>query len=152
MDIRENVLARLFTTLKTIDGIATFKRNRVRIDDDQRPALVLMDGEETAAHSEMQPKSPKVGKHMLMRPIVLLFLSKADDAGSTLNSFRVEVLDAICFDDDLRDLIKRGARDHAISYEGCEPGFQYSEATDADMALHFELTYFLDPSQFEASD
>jgi hypothetical protein len=149
-DVREDILAAIEAALGTIDDV-TVLRNATTVAPEQRPALVLLDGDEEV-DLDKSKASPKVAMHVEMLPLVLIYLSKASAAGSELNRLRLEVLRVMAFTDDIREAQNGtspaiSAR-HPLTYLGASSGFTFSQATDADMALRYSLTYLLNPAHF----
>jgi hypothetical protein len=150
IDKRESILARLEIVLAAIAGISSFARNRALRDNDARPGIVLLDGDESE-------RPPRVGRNvagrqamlpvmMAMKPQVFVLmdtrLPQNVDIGPDLNAFRTAIIDAIANDATLLTLVGTNGD---IVYNGCETDLKSGSPLDGQARLDFTLAYFLDP-------
>jgi hypothetical protein len=150
IDRREQILSRLEDVLGAVPGIESFARNRGLLDNDARPAIVLLDGDE-------RERTPPVGRSatgrqgmvvnmMTMFPQVFVVLKVAKpqnvDVGPTLNGLRSAVIAAVAADAALRTLVGTNGD---IVYTGCETDLKSGSPLDGTGRLDFTLSYPLDP-------
>jgi hypothetical protein len=150
IDRREAILVRLLAIMGSIDDVETVARDRGLLDNDARPALVLLDGDE-------QERTPRVGRNvtgrqamipvmMTMRPQLFVVLKNKKPAnegqGPLLNTLRTAVITAIANDATLLTLVGSNGD---IVYNGCETDMKSGSGLDGQARLDFSLTYPLDP-------
>ena len=149
-DNREAILARLEVVLAAIAGIESFARNRGLRDNDSRPGIVLLDGDESE-------RPPRVGRNvagrqsmlpvfMAMRPqvFVLMDTRKPQNVGigTDINAFRTAIIRAVAADATLRALVGTNGD---IVYNGSETDLKSGSPLDGEMRLDFTFSYFVDP-------
>lgn len=150
IDRREAILVRIEAVLETVDGLETVARNRGLLDNDDRPAAVLLDGDE-------QERNPRVGRNvtgrqamtpvmMTMRPQVFVVLKNKkpanDGQGTLLNTVRTAIIQAIANDATLQTLV--GSNGDMV-YNGCETDMKSGAGLDGQARMDFSLTYPFDP-------
>lgn len=142
-DRREAILSRIEAVLQTVPGILTVARMQPEISESDKPALMLLDGDEQRLFQD-STKPGMAPDKFLMSPVIQIFLSStADAAGPALNTFRAGIIKAMLDDVTLADLLGPNG---AIRYMGCDTGAKRGRRVEADMALLFDLIYVLEPS------
>jgi len=146
VDVREDILARLLEVVATIPNIRSAYRNNTEVAENQKPAVVVLDGDEEANDSGNRPSgSPII---MQLTPGILV-LDIAAMAGPAVSLMRVELIKRVLFDTELNNLITRSAPrgEGAIRYLGCQtyPGWLRDQFVS--MAAQFSFKYALRPEQ-----
>jgi len=144
---RELILARIFELLQTLTEFESAVRNRGLLDNDARPAVVLLDGNEvTKTIAQGRGRQRMVPVLVTMSPQVIIELKVKkplnEGIGTELNSLRGVVVRAIASDQALLALI--GANGD-MSYDGAETDLKYDEDMLGRISLNFSLTTILDP-------
>lgn len=151
-DKRELILQRIAAICvaeKTGAGIIEVVRNRGAMDNDKRPAVVLLDGDERPAFAaptsgRTLPLGPAV---MLMSPELYVILKESrptnPEIGSDLNEKRIKLAKAIAEDAELKTLL--GANG-GIIYNGCVTDLKSGSALTGQMRLDFSYRYVFDPT------
>jgi hypothetical protein len=147
LERREEILARLAVLLGLVEGIETVQRNKAALDNDRRPAIVLLDGDETTKtlgdRRGRVAMSPAV---VTMRPQVFILLKSSkpqnDTVGADINAFRKAVLAAIATDTEFAALI--GSHGD-IAYLGCETDLKSGGTLEGQMRMDFAITTALNP-------
>ncbi len=153
-DKRELILSQLATTLSAIPVFsgtsnAFFWRNRGELEKDKRPAVVLLDGSESATSIEM----PR-GRRMAMAPAIVTMLPQIfylaltrtpnnEDIGPELNAMRGRIVKALKDDATLLSLLGDNG---GISYRGTDTDMQTGNAIAGELQLFLALNYVLNPS------
>lgn len=150
---REDILAKLLEICQGVPGIATVVRNRGLIDNDKRPAIVLMDGGE--AEGLRPPPNGRGGDQVIvrttkvLRPQIFVLLktilptnSSPKNPGTALNEHEIEVTRRILGDTELRALLGSNG---ALIYTAVETDMQSGAAMAGQMRLDFQITYVFDP-------
>ena len=154
-DIREDALARIFTVMGAVPGITTNVRNRGLMQNEQRPAQVLLDGDEQPRLSIDTARIK--GLAMLMAPQLIVLRPevyylpkekrpKNDDPtniGSEANAWRIDFLSRLWADQQLADIL--GANG-SIVYNGCETDLKSGSAMSGEIRLDFIMIYPLVPA------
>lgn len=150
LDKREDILSRLFAILNAItdpETPNTVARNRGLLDNDARPALVLLDGDERVSlpgnNRGRQRMSPCLVT-MMPQIFIITKLKKPQNEGigELLNSFRVSIVKAIADDTELIALLGSNGD---LSYDGCLTDLKTGSSVQGEMQLDFSLTTLLDP-------
>lgn len=151
IDRREAILARLFVLIGSVSGIKSAVRNRGLLDNDVRPATVLMDGDE-------QERTPRVGRNltgrgamtpvmMTLRPQIFVVmdtrLPQNASIGTDLNAIRTALIEALAGDATLLSLVGSNGD---IVYNGLETDLKSGSSLDGQARLDFSITYPLDPN------
>lgn len=154
-DMREDILARLFVVMESMDGITTNVRNRGLMSNEQRPAQVLLDGDEVPRLT-VDTKRIK-GQAALMAPQImsarpeLFFLPKekrptnvADgkNIGTEANEWRIAFMKKLWADVELAALLGSNG---SIVYNGCETDMKSGSAMSGEIKLDFVVNYVLRP-------
>jgi hypothetical protein len=146
-DKRESILSRIEALLATDNtGAMTVKRNKPLIDQDMRPAVALLDGDEiaklTGARRGGAAMTPQI---MTMTPQVFYIAkSKApqnEDVGPDVNQFRLRILSLIAGDSELKDLV--GANGN-ISLIRMETDLKSGGLLQGQARFDFAISYVLD--------
>jgi hypothetical protein len=150
---REEILTRLFVIAQAIANDVTNEieaafRNRGLLDQDKRPCIALMDGDEENSLSPVQTGRVRMSPSIMrMTPQVYIILKnkkpKNDNIGTELNTLRGVVIRAIATDADLLTLIGGNG---TIQYLGCETDLKSGELAEGQMRLDFELRYAFNPN------
>ena len=150
---REQILTRLEAINAEIvadatNDLETSFRNRGLLDNDKRPALALMDGDEENALSPVQTGRVRMAPSIMrMTPQIFIILKNKKptntDVGTRLNQLRGVVIRKLATDADLLALI--GANG-TIQYLGCETDLKSGELAEGQMRLDLELRYAFNPN------
>lgn len=153
IDRREQLMIRLMAILNTVDGIRTVVRNRGLMRDEQRPAIVLLDGDESVRlqgsarsdsllHPTTNTSSPEI--YVLMNEM-RVNNKDADDVGvgTFLNQYRVAILGAINASAELRSLLGPNGR---IQYRGAVTDLKSGGALSGEMRMDFSFDYPFNPN------
>lgn len=147
-DPRELILSRLVVVIAGVLGDANVSRNELYDDDAERtPRRVsVLEGDEIAPGEEGVVRAPGgAGGLINMHPQVLLSnFDKSDDVGTGLNEARAAIIKAVTADSDLKALTHRG---FGGRYAGMESDLAFARDALGRMALKFQFTYSLNPSE-----
>jgi hypothetical protein len=148
MDRREEILARLLALAQNVTGFKIAVRNKNEFSDLARPALVVLDGDEAAQEKDPQARPTNAPRIIHMKPEVIILMSGTPDAiGTSVNGQRAKLIKAIEADAALLALVWDGAKRQSIRYEGSGLAIASGRQIEADMTLHFVLTYVLRPDE-----
>jgi len=144
---REDILVRLMEILEAVQGYSAVARNRGDMDQNRRPALVLLDGDETSNLNGSGRGRVKMSPAIVtMRPQVFILLKTTrpqnEDVGTDLNTRRGVIISAIADDAALITLLGPNG---GIAYEGCETDLKSGGSLEGQMRLDFALTTTLNP-------
>ncbi|NEI52715.1 hypothetical protein GR217_34415 [Rhizobium leguminosarum] len=142
-DPRENILARLVTLAKDITGIKTVKRNDLDLPETALPAIVILDGDETADDNDPVGRPPTAPRIVTMTPeFYVVVAEKAANVGTQINMYRALVIDAVATDAQLIGLTKNkeGGR-----YDGAASGLARGRTMTGEIGLSFSFRYVLRP-------
>lgn len=159
MDKREAILNRVLAILldaKTGAGIKTAVRNRGLLNNEKRPAAVLLDADELPTiilpQSRTDSRYTVRGQIVQMKPEMYILLDEkrptganadgSDPIGPELNAMRIAISNAICNDADLATLL--GANG-GIAYNGCVTDLKSGSSLTGQMRIDFGYRYFFDP-------
>lgn len=144
-DRRELVLVRLLDIAKTIPGIKTVARNRQLLDDEQQPAIQIIDGDEEAHTNDPHGRPGAATRLVAMTPHVYITLGEApEDVGTKLNGFRAALLKAIFLDASLKQILGPNGE---IRYTACANAVSEARAYIGESGLAFTFVYPLIPSE-----
>jgi hypothetical protein len=160
VDKREQILLRLVDIAKTVSGIVTVVRNRGLLDNDKRPSINILDGDERAVLTGGNKVLQRPGftpQIMLMTPEVWILLkdqrpsNKKDDngdgsgenIGSILNAFRLDIVQKITTDATLLALLGSNG---GIVLNGTTAALKTGTVLDGQMRLDFGLQYVFNPN------
>jgi hypothetical protein len=149
MSKREDVLARVFEVLSGIAGFQSKFRNRGFADQDARPIVILMDGDEKV-NSQIADRPGRVKMSpvvMVMSPQVFIILKNRqpqnENTGQDLNAYRKLIIEALANDTTLLSLIGLNGD---IFYTGCETDLKSGAAVEGQMRLDFTISCVLKPT------
>src|ERR1044072_3391496 len=158
---RESILARVLAlaqAVKTDDvTIKSAVRNRGLLDTEKRPAIVLLDGDET---NNLPPRPPGRGGTTLppaivtMTPELFILLEevrpKQEDkqVGQRINAYREALASALAGGTVLLGLLGSNGR---TEDRGCAADLKSGAALSGEMRLDFAFTYALSPASASAS-
>jgi hypothetical protein len=147
IDTREQILSRLETIFATITPTVTVHRNRLRIPDEQLPAVAMLDGDESPDDTGYGRGRPANGPIIVtMRPEIYAFAGgKQDTVGTTLNTLRTAILGAVLNDETLLGLCKDGD----VRYEGYSTGLAQGRSLEGELAIAFAFVYVLRPAALQ---
>jgi len=149
-DRREDILARIRVILETIPGLAVgaggqvrgVGRNRDDVSLTARPIAILRDGNEERVPMEGRGPRRSAQQMMLMHPQIFVNAGAlTEELGPLMSGFRLAIVNAICDDPTLIDLVggERGNGD--ITYEGLVFDSTAGEKREGLMDLNFTLRY-----------
>ena len=146
MDRREAILARLLEIAEGIPGIALAARNRPDFSDRARPAILILDADETADDREKGRGRPSHSPNIIgMTPEIHVLLGgKHEQLGSSINALRALLLKAILMDAELRTIV--GANGDR-RYEACATDLAAGRSVEGNLGVSFTFTYPLIPSE-----
>lgn len=145
-DPRELILSRLVDVIAIAIGSDNVSRNDL-YDDDATPTprrVSVLEGDEIAVEGESARRAG-AGRRIHMQPQVLLSnFDKADDVGAGLSEARAAIIKAIAADS---QLIALTHNDTGGRYVGMESDLAFARDALGRMALKFQFTYALIPSE-----
>jgi len=147
VDKRELILAQLFAIGSTIDGVKTKRRNSGLLSTDDRPAFVLLDGDELPTKLGPPSRSNYGGvtpQLMTMTPEMYFLLPEArpqnDQVGQQVNALRFKLYAAIANDATLRGLIGPNG---TIVYYSTTTDLKSGSVLGGTIRMNYQLTYVL---------
>lgn len=148
MDSREAILARLLVIAGDVDGVAKAYRNKDEIPETSRPAIVILDGDETADEGDPSRRPITAPRRISMTPeLYILLAGTPANVGTNINLLRAKFVQAIMTDAMLIGLTLDGV---GIRYEGCSTGLSRGRSMEGEMGLSFTFTYILQPDRLVA--
>lgn len=145
---REAILSRLEQILKTVPNAVSVWRNRAALANDMRPALYLLDGDETnpfANQGTNRGRGPNKGFPYIlhMTPQVHVALENRStednkDVGPDLNTFLKEIQDRISNDTQLHDLVTPNGD---IVYLGLQSDLGVGRTMAGQYQINWRLQY-----------
>jgi hypothetical protein len=149
-DRREQVLSALFTLLKAVNNVQAVVRNRGELPAATRPAVVLLDGDETARDGVPQERGRLTAAPNLvdMSPEIYVVMDqrepKNERIGEDMNAMRMAILKAIMTDAPLIAILGSNGD---IKYSGCATDMASGRSMEGQLSLNFTFTYVLKPSE-----
>lgn len=153
VDPRENILNRLLVIAEAVTGITTTARNRGLLSNDKRPAIVLLDGDESPRLSmdtrRLRGRTGQMGPQIVQMKPELYIIPKeprptgeegGENIGTTINDIRVRYLKEIWADATLTALL--GANGSMV-YNGMSTDLKSGSALSGQMRLDFIINYVL---------
>jgi hypothetical protein len=139
-DRRELLLQQLQLIAEQIPGIRTVYRNQTKISAMRRPAIIILDADETGTAGEFAlgrpPKAPSI---MSLDPEIWVMLGGTPETvGSDLNGFRLTIIAAVLSDPTLADLVSITG---GVQYQGCITDLGVGRDMEGAMMLKFSLHY-----------
>lgn len=156
---REPILARLVAIAETMQPttIINVFRNRDLVKQEQRPAIVILDGDESASliggRRYITSGTPAFAPQlMVMSPEIYIVLpderpqntklGTTDNIGTLLNSIRDDLIGRITADATLKTLMGSNG---GIVLQRVATALKSGSPLDGQMRLDLELTYLLNP-------
>ena len=149
-DRRELVLVRLMAILANVPPIQVVVRNRGELPADKRPAIVLLDADETARMQVAQSRGRLVAAPCLvdMTPEIYVVMNLReppnDLIGTDMNTMRVAIMRAIYADEDLKKILSSNGD---IRYVGTVTDMASGRSMEGQMHIRIAFTYPLLPSE-----
>lgn len=144
-DKRESILVRLAEIAATVDGFTTTGRNRADLEDEDLPALVVIDGDEDAdEQDDTGRKAPGIRPRiMVMRPTIsAVLLGLPEELGTKAAELRARLVNAIDSDTTLKGFCLNGR----MSFEGTKTlPSSGGRGPLLGMSLLFTFTYIFRP-------
>lgn len=145
-DIREAIMARI-VELMDLPGVNEVVRNQLYSDDTKPSTISVFEGDELIddadqAATRNRPANAPVVMHMQPQIHLQKFASAAD-VGSDLSTMRAAVIKAIAADATLAGYTVKG---RGGIYLGFESDLAFAREMLGQMALKFQFTYSLNPS------
>lgn len=141
-DRREEILARLVVIGSVVGGFSTVARNEDNIPGLNRPAYVVLDGDEETNDSDEGYGRPSNKPEIvwMSAEIVLLLGKSASAVGTDLNTNRRVVISTIKNDASLRSSVGTNGE---IRYAGLGSEFASGRTMEGEMRLSFRFKYLL---------
>lgn len=155
-DRRELILEQLFAIINSMiqstpPVIATVARNRDLRKDDERPGLVLLDGDESYELTGERNRGRRTGmvpQLMKMSPQIFILMNEQRPTRATIgpdtNALRIKIIDAVASDAQLATLY--GANG-SIYLNSVTTDMKSGGAVTGSMLLDFRITYPLIPNE-----
>ena len=143
-DKREAILARLLVIAEGMSEFKTRTRNTMAPSDTQRPAIQILDADETADDGIDGRGRPSNTPNLVgMNPeIYILDGSKPETVGPEINAIRAAFIKAVFADTILADLLGTNG---GIRYEGCATGLARGRTMEGEMGVSLTFTYVFNP-------
>lgn len=143
---REEILAQLFSILGGMSDFVSKVRNRGLLDNDARPAVALLDGDERQRIAAQRGGGRMAPSILQMTPQVFILLKTKkpvnENVGQDLNSLRVKVIQAFANDATLRTLV--GANGD-MTYDGCDTDLKTGASMEGQMQMFFTISTAFNP-------
>jgi hypothetical protein len=143
---REQILLRLVQIALTV-GAKTVVRDTITVNDDQLPCIAILEGDEEADPDDPSNRPTAAPRRVHMQPHIVIAaarkVSPPVDIGPGLNEIFAALLKAIMTDATLADLT---LDDRGVRYLGMESDLAVGRNMQGQMAVKFQLTYGLVPS------
>jgi hypothetical protein len=148
-DQRENILERIKTLAAGLQGVKKAMRNALDIPEKDRPAIVILDADETPDTSDGDGRP--MGRPGLPAPLIMemtpeiyiLAGGAGESVGSVLNSLRIQLIKALYFDQTLLSFCKDGD----IRYMGFSTGFAAGRSIEGEAGISFRFRYVIHPTK-----
>lgn len=152
---REDLMLRLLAILQTVSGIDQTVRNRGLLQNEKRPAQVLLDGDERVALSQRTQRLKGRGGMMpsqLMEAFPQIFYLPREkrpvttdptNIGTEANAWLAQVQAKIWTDVELATLLGSNG---SLVYNGCETDLKSGSAMSGEIRLDFSMIYLLQPA------
>lgn len=145
---REDILQRLIEIAETIPGIKTVVWDVISVNDDQLPAIAVLEGDEEANEDDRINRPTNAPRRVVMMPHIIIVAgrnigSPPLDIGPALNNFYRLLLKAIMTDSTLAGLTLDG---RGVRLVGMESDLAHGRMFQGQMAVKIALTYGLVPN------
>jgi hypothetical protein len=142
-DVREAILARMLQVAETVEGVVTAERNLLVIDEEARPAIIIIDGPETARNNEASKRPARAPRIIDMQPSVVIMVgAKSSEVGTLINLYRARFLRDLSHDAEFLALTHDG---EGFRYDGCTPTVEDGRVVEGQMEFQLNITYILQP-------
>ena len=142
-DRREMILTRLLEIAVGLDGIVAAFRNKDEISERQRPAVVILDADETADDADPNSRPSRAPRRVAMTPEIYILLgAKPEDLGTAINTLRARFVKAVLGDAQLSLIVGSNGD---LRYEGCATALARGRSMEGEMGVSFSFTYVLRP-------
>jgi hypothetical protein len=140
-DVREQILDRL-RVLGKVRGVSSVLRNEVVLSDGVAlPAVILYDGDEDVAPQPNSGRPALTHSVITMKPwFQITNQADAELIGESLNELRLRLIKAVLND---TTLVNLSAENRSVRYAGAATKFQQARAVQGDMAVQFQIGYYL---------
>lgn len=156
-DTREAILTQLEILLGDVSGIKNVFRDRIELQREELPALVLLDGRELPMSQIPYLKRVKMPPALFkIETQIWLALVPRDDItnatldgvpapiGPELSAYRMKILDAVINDPTLVAILTTTGQ---MEYRGHETDMAVGSTAVGNMMMRFDFTYVLVPSR-----
>lgn len=146
-DRRQQILNRLAAVLSPLVPSGNFFTNRGDLPNTLRPAITVLDMDETASLDGRQNTGPSPNiMHMTPQIVVSLDTNAPDNplVGPRLNTFRLQILTAVLFDSQLAEICSANGR---MDYRGCETDLALGRDQLGQMSIVITFVYPFRPSE-----
>lgn len=147
MGKRERILARLHDILLEVADAPNVGRNVTDVSDSNRPALILLDGDQAADPRIIGRGRPINSANLVtMRPEVVILAGSGsgdENIGTVLNSLHDQIFVKVMSDN--AGWQNSIAADLAVYYEGCASDLGRGREMEGAMVAQFRFDYYLDP-------
>lgn len=141
MDVREAIILRLMAICEVTSGFVVH-RNRTAIPEDQRPCIVVLDGDEET--EEQYGRNGMSPSRVTMTPaVVALVEDDSEDVGTVLNALRAQIIYAILSDSTLTNLT---LNNDGPRYLGMAFATEAGRKISGQAEIQFGLSYLLNPA------
>jgi hypothetical protein len=147
IDVREQILARLFAI---VDAVADFKevyRNYVDLTEDDLPAAAVLDSDEqTNDSTDASMRPPNRPTLVTMTPEIIVF-KIAPQVGPDISVLRRQLIKAVLYDSELNEQIVKTGRygNGAIRYLGCQTDLGWERSMFGALKINLQFKYTLRP-------
>lgn len=150
-DTREDLLVRLTAIMQTVPGIVSGVRNRGLRKNEDRPAMILLDGDEFPRLSvdtrRLKGRAGLMAPQIVsLRPEVYILLQESrpntEQVGQELNALRIAYLKLVWNDADIGTILGSNG---SLIYNGCATDLKSGSALSGQMRLDFLANYVLRP-------
>jgi hypothetical protein len=144
-DRREMILSRLLEIAGSTEGIVAAFRNKDEISEKQRPAIVILDADETADDADPSSRPSRAPRRVAMTPEIYILLgAKPEELGSVINALRARFVKSILGDSQLGSIVGTNGD---IRYDGCATALARGRSMEGEMGVSFSFTYVLRPEE-----
>lgn len=148
-DKRKIILDRVFALLQAIPGVTHSFRNRGDLKEELRPAVLLLDGTESADGAAYQRGRVAVSPNVItMQPQIFVLPVPKDLPGNNgvtadIEDWRRKIIRALTLDDQLISFVGPNGQ---IEYRGMDTDMQSGSTMVGEIQFHFAFRYVLDPA------